>query len=142
MSKQPEQTGVVLRDTPRVRTPKTPEQVEGRLYYAYTPHALVELVKEAGGGNMERATVAVKKVGDEFHYGIAICNPDDQFERTKGRVIAEQRANEGFAKVDATWFPKEGEDWEQSIIRFANGLVESAAIKPERFKRKICKNCK
>lgn len=42
------------------------------------------------------ATIALKRVGNTFHYGVAICSMNDNYDKAQGRAIAEQRMEEGF----------------------------------------------
>lgn len=123
-----------------LRKPRTPDEVEGRTYVVYGPyirHDVAKLIK----CEPVRVTVAAKKVGNEIVYGISICSGHDNFTKQKGRRLAEERLANNFSRIDATFFPQAGEDWEQAIIRFASSLAEQATFKPERYKRKICKNC-
>lgn len=72
-----------------------------KVYYAYTPY--IELLhSNAFGWPRERATVALKKIGNEMHYGISVCSAKDQFVRKVGREMAEQRLEEGFGMFTLT----------------------------------------
>ena len=112
------------------------KDIDNRVYFAHSPH--IDFAKVI---QYDRCTVAVKKVDNDFIYGLAICSHMDGFVKAKGRELAEKRMNDDFSKVDASNYKHEGETWERAIIRFANELVINAVRKPSRFKRKICSNC-
>lgn len=115
--------------------------IEGRIYTAFSPYVNHKDAR-ALGITADRTTVVVKKQGNTFVYGISICSEKDQFNRKEGREKAIERLNNGFAQVDATYYPQEGETWERAVVRFANNLAESTMLDFNRFKRKICTKCK
>lgn len=131
-------------NAPRVRTrkPKTPDEIQGLAYAAFTKHKTEEERQKAieEGLPLERATVVARLVGEEVHYGVAICSTRDCFDRRKGRALAASRCD-GTFKVPFAAIARAGEDAEEVLIRLTYELLEKAGSNVKRFKHKICKNC-
>jgi hypothetical protein len=84
------------------------------------------------------ATIALKKVGDEFHYGVAICSRFDNFSKKSGREIAENRLNQGFGKLPV---PKvlSGYSEKEACLAQLYNLVTSVVVKNKKWKKRITK---
>ncbi len=123
------------------RKERTPDEVEGKVYTAFSPYVNHKEAKMLGI-TADRATVVAKVVGNKFVYGISICSHEDPFSRTEGRKKAIERLENNFAEIDATYYPQKDETLERAVIRFVNDIARRAAIDPNRYKRKICVNCK
>ena len=51
-------------------------------------------------GLVPACTIALRKDGDKFVYGVSICSRYDNFSRKYGREVAENRLNQGFGIID------------------------------------------
>ena len=122
------------------RAERTEAEVEGRAYVAYGPYVDHKEAKLLGK-SLDRCTVAVRKVGNKFIYGISICAPDNVFSKATGREYAIDRLNSGLWSFDAEYYPIFEESWEKAILRFLSTMVEKVTENPKRFKRKICRDC-
>lgn len=85
-----------------------------------------------------RATIAVEKNNDEINYGIAICQPTDNFSRTLGREIALKRLNDGFDKVKLPEsFYKRYESEKDAILEFTKNIIASFEKNPKKWWHKV-----
>lgn len=69
--------------------------IEKEIFYYHTKAKLFP-----GRHIEERATVACMLKGDRIIYGMSICTSDDNFSRSIGRNIAEERMNTGFGSIE------------------------------------------
>lgn len=85
-----------------------------------------------------RATIACTTDGQTIQYGYAICSPDDNFSRTKGREMAEKRMREGFGSIpfNNNWF-NHFETPEAAMLNFATTLGKSLKNNYEKYRRRI-----
>lgn len=71
-----------------------------KVYFAYTKHVdvMFSYLDPLYIPDTTRATVAMRKVGNEIHFGISVCSEGDNFKKEIGRKIAEERLNAGYGK--------------------------------------------
>lgn len=88
----------------------------------------------------ERATIACKLVGNEIHYGVAVCSKGDNFSREKGRDIAIERMQQGFAvsKYDNGYYDK-FDSKHKALIAFMRTFSKSFDKNPRKYKEKVTK---
>lgn len=109
--------------------------IDGRVYIAHSP---IDRVFADWGVRQDRATVAIRKVGDNFEYTYTVCDKKDNFSRKIGAELATRRLGHGMCwRTSALRFPRMGETWAQAIVRFANELAINIVAEPNKFKRKI-----
>lgn len=104
-----------------------------KVYFYHTTK--LEVVK-----NKERsaATIAVQKVGDQFKYGIALCSKYDNFSRKKGRELAQQRLEAGFASMKTPTYKKtEAPTEEQECLTALFNLASSVVVKETKWKKRL-----
>lgn len=89
-------------------------------------------------GIVPAATIALKKVGNEFHYGISICSIYDNFSKKSGREISENRLNQGFGVLPVPAV-LEGLTEKQACLAQLYNLVESVVCKNRKWKKRITK---
>ncbi len=82
----------------------------------------------------DRLTVAAKIEGDNIVYGIAVCTAEDNFERSKGIQLADQRMEEGMRKVPTEGFKG---DSIEILSSFCRSLGDSFIKKPRKYKKLI-----
>lgn len=86
------------------------------------------------------ATIALKREGNDFVYGITICSRYDAFSKKAGREIAEARLNQGFKRtpIPQTLLNFEKEAGEKKmILAFLYELSASVSIKSRKWKKRI-----
>jgi hypothetical protein len=111
-------------------------QVSQTYYNHTTKHEFVKM------GLVPPATVALKRVGNTFVYGMAICSRMDNYNKNKGRELAQERMNKGFGKVA---IPEQLLAMEEKIgekgicIAFLYGIANSLVARNKRWKRKVTK---
>jgi len=122
--------------------------METKTFFAYTPQDFkmvytmdtrkphqANTVKIPYG---ERATIAVKITGDKIVYGIAVCDHEDKFDKSKGRFIAQERMLQGFGTVAISNFKfKNKVTPDQIAIYFLNSLTNSVYNNFGKYKHKI-----
>lgn len=88
----------------------------------------------------ERATIACRKVDNTIQYGIAVCSKGDNFSREKGRDIAIERMQKGFAtaKFDNGYYNK-FESTHKALIAFMRTFSKSYDKNPRKYKEKVTK---
>lgn len=84
------------------------------------------------------STIAIKKVGERFHYGVAICSKYDNFSKKYGREVAEKRLNEGFGALDVP-APLKNVNEKEAILAQLYNLAASVVVKNKKWKRRITK---
>lgn len=100
------------------------------------------------GGNVEsifeipseRATIALKKEGDKYKYGIAICSVDDNFNKHFGKMLAEKRLQRGFGEIPVAKlaeFTKDKNSEETKALRVLSQLKNTVQQKLPKYKRKL-----
>lgn len=90
------------------------------------------------------ATIAMKREGDFFVWGIAICSKNDNFNKTYGRETAELRMNQGFRVTPVPKALKEslanvGISEEMQNLAFLYQLAATITAKPRAWRRKLSK---
>jgi len=128
---------------------------ESKVFYAYTPFKTVVIDrkrKKRVNNNVitdtqnfkivpdERAVIAIKKVENSYVYGISICSISDNWDKAKGREIAEKRLSKNFGKIPIS----------ESVLKMASlvgpnrttlnlldNLVNSVSNNTNKYKRKI-----
>lgn len=121
-----------------------------KIYFAYTPYIhpddVWEWGKTVGGApkvirlSTARATIALRIIGDNVHYGIAVCSEEDNFNKLEGRALAEARLKSGFGK-----FPVDNEladrftDLHEISLYFLRNMVNSVEKDIRKTQQKIHK---
>lgn len=86
------------------------------------------------------ASIAIKKEGDFFVYGITICSKYDSFSKKEGRERALGRLNEGFRKTaiptELVKFGQENGE-KRMILTFLYQLSASVSANSRKWKKKI-----
>ena len=102
-----------------------------RTYYNHT--SKFQVVKEKV---VPASTIALKREGNFFYYGIAICSKFDNFSKKIGREIAENRRKEGFGELE---IPENllGVPEEESCLYMLYNMTKSVIIKNKKWKRDI-----
>lgn len=103
----------------------------GKIFYAHT--SIFPPVKM---GLVPPATIALVRVGDKFHYGVALCSKGDNFSRKHGRKIAETRLEEGFGVMDVPE-PILHMNYTDSCVEQIRNLSFSALSHFRKWKRKV-----
>lgn len=88
------------------------------------------------------ATIALKREGNNFVFGVAMCSKYDNYSRKAGREIAEARMNQGFktTAIPETLLKVESEIGEKNIcLAFLYQLSASITAKSRKWKKKITK---
>jgi len=101
----------------------------------FTHTTKLDIVKD---GLVPAATIAIKKVGNKFHYGVAICSKYDNFSKRYGREVAENRLNQGFGVLDIPSPLKDVEDRPATLAQLYN-LAASVVVKNKKWKKRITK---
>lgn len=85
-----------------------------------------------------RATIACTTDGNNIQYGYAICSPDDNFSRSRGRELAEQRMKAGFGSIpyNNNWF-NHFETPEAAMLNFASTMAKSVRNNFEKYRRRL-----
>lgn len=104
-----------------------------KVYYFHT--SILEVTKF---GIVPACTIAIKKDGNEFKYGISICSKRDNFSRKLGREVAENRMNQGFGLIEVPASFASLTEEEQCMAQLLN-LVTSVVKKNRKWKRKVTK---
>lgn len=116
-----------------------------KVYYGFTEHkepkGVIERATLYGPTNeytSARGTIAMKRVKDEIHYGIAVCSESDNFNKQFGRDLALQRLNQGFGKFPiktmiAQLYPNEKE----MMLFYLDNMVDSVGRKIRKKQRII-----
>lgn len=102
-----------------------------KVYFSHTTK--LRVVKM---GLVPASTIAIKKVGDNFHYGVSICSKYDNFSKKYGREIAENRLNQGFGILPV---PKPLQDLpeKEACLHQLYNLAASTILKNRKWKRKV-----
>ena len=89
-------------------------------------------------GLIPAVTIALTKVDDKFHYGIAICSKYDNFSKKHGREIAENRLKQGFGEVEV---PKTllGLSEKEQCLTMLYSLATSVVVKNKKWKKRVTK---
>jgi hypothetical protein len=104
-----------------------------KVYYYHTTK-----LKPVKRKQVPASTIALKKVGDKFYYGISICSRQDNFSKKFGRETAELRMNSGFGILDVPKAFSDLSDHEACIAQLCN-LAASTVLKNRKWKKKITK---
>lgn len=108
-----------------------------KIYYAYTPYVDSKVARRYGI-DTPRATVALRRVGNEIHYGVSICSSEDNFEKKKGRQLAEDRMKEGFGKFPIAQGVSERFDDDHALsLYFLNNMINSIWCDMRKAQHKI-----
>ena len=104
-----------------------------KVYFNHTTK--LEVVKL---GLVPAATIALTKVGDKFHYGVAICSRFDNFSKKDGREVAENRLKQGFGELEIPAPLKDLSEKEQCLNMLYN-LAATVVVKNRKWKKKVTK---
>jgi hypothetical protein len=86
----------------------------------------------------DRATIACRRNGDHIEYGISICCAGDNFNRAKGRELAEDRMNRSFGKCKFNnGYYDTFQSEEDAMLDFAKGLALAIQRNFPKYKKKI-----
>lgn len=89
-------------------------------------------------GIWPRATIALKKEGDQIKYGVSICSEDDQFTKKTGREISEHRLNNGFGVMPVPTHLKDEDDHDICMTILVE-LSATVVARARKWKRKVTK---
>lgn len=106
-----------------------------KVYFNHTTK--LEAVKK---GLAPAATIALRREGNEFHYGITICSRYDNYNKAQGREIALARLEQGFYKTTipsdlALIESKIGE--KEMCLTFLYQLSASVTMKSRKWRKRI-----
>lgn len=101
----------------------------------FTHTTKLDVVKD---GLVPAATIALKKVGNKFHYGVAICSKYDNFSKKFGRETAEGRLNQEFGVLDIPAPLRDLPEREACLIQLYN-LAASVVVKSKKWKKRVTK---
>ena len=104
-----------------------------KTYFAHTTKS--ELVK---AGVVPAATIALKREGNVFIYGITICSKYDNFSKKSGREIAENRMNQEFGKIEVPTPLLLVPERESCLAQIYN-LAASTIVHTKKWKRRVTK---
>lgn len=104
-----------------------------KVYFNHTTK--LRVVKE---GYVPAATIALKRVGDKFHYGVAICSKYDNFSKKLGREVAINRMEQGFGVLEVPKPLIELSENEACLSQLYN-IAASVVLKNKKWKKKITK---
>lgn len=93
-------------------------------------------------GLVPAATIALKREGNNFIFGIAMCSKYDNYSKKTGREVAENRLNQGFrtTPIPEGLLKLETEIGEKNMcLAFLYQLSASVTAKSRKWKRKITK---
>ncbi len=102
-----------------------------KVYYYHTTK--LEITKF---GLVPAATIALRKEGDKFYYGVSICSKQDNFSRKNGREIAENRLNQGFGIMEVPKNLQDLTEHEACMSQLFN-IVLSVVKKNRKWKRRV-----
>jgi hypothetical protein len=113
----------------------SPEKTKtmSKVYFSHTTK--LGIVKS---GYSPAATVAIKKEGDKFYYGVSICSKYDNFSKKYGRRVAEERMNQEFGVLEIPKPLQDLDDRQASLHQLYN-IVASVVLKPKKWKKKVTK---
>jgi hypothetical protein len=86
------------------------------------------------------ATIALKRDGNDFVYGVTICSKYDSFSKKLGREMAEARLNQGFRRttIPVELLSLETELGEkQMCLAFLYQLSASVTANSRKWKKKV-----
>jgi hypothetical protein len=91
-------------------------------------------------GLVQPCTIAIRKQGDIFEYGIAICSKDDNFNKKLGRELATERLLKGFGSINVrdSWksYKLSENDTHFMLMEQLRSLAESSVTNQKKwFKR-------
>ena len=84
------------------------------------------------------ASIAIRRDGNMFYYGIAICSKYDNFTKKGGREIAENRLKEGFGALEVPTPLLNLPERESCLAQLYN-LAASTLVHSRKWKRKVTK---
>lgn len=105
-----------------------------KVYYFHT--SILEVTKF---GIVPGCTIAIKKDGNEFKYGVSICSKRDNFSRKLGREVAENRLNQGFGSIIKVPANFDSLTEQEQCLAQLHNLVVSVVKKNRKWKRRITK---
>lgn len=105
-----------------------------KVYYNHTTKQ--QAVKR---GFAPAATIALQRVGNEFHYGITICSKYDNPNKATGREIALARMNQGFRKTAIPEALLKNDSTGDICLTFLYQLSASVSSNHRKWKNKITK---
>lgn len=89
-------------------------------------------------GLVPAATIAMKREGNKFYYGVCICSKQDNFSKKLGREIATQRMEKHFGVLGVPEVLTSSSLTEnQQNIEQLYQLAGSVVVKSKRWKKKI-----
>lgn len=94
-------------------------------------------------GLVPATTIALKREGKEFHYGVSMCSRGDNFNKEQGRKIAETRMEQGFRRttIPADLLALEEQIGEKGMcLAFLYVLTESLVVNSRRWKKRITRH--
>jgi hypothetical protein len=101
----------------------------------FTHTTKLDIVK---AGVVPAATIAIKRVGNKFHYGVAICSKFDNFSKKYGREVAENRLNQEFGILDIPAPLANLSEREATLAQLYN-LAASVVVKSKKWKKRVTK---
>lgn len=124
---------------------KTAVTTVPKIYYLNSKERKVRVpwISKRGLGHItevsdKRVTIAISGNEQVIMYGIAICSPEDNFVREKGKELAKQRMLNGFGVVPRSKVGI-GEDLQSTILAFARNLLQAVEGNPSKFEHRISK---
>lgn len=112
---------------------KQKPKVMSKVYFNHTTK--LSVVKQ---GYVPAATIALTKVGNQFHYGVAICSRYDNFSKKYGREVATARLEQNFGVLDVPK-PMEGLTEKEQCLNMLYSLAASVVIKNKKWKKRVTK---
>lgn len=125
-----------------------------KIYFAYTPYINpadswdfrvdAKGMPHAIWYSRARATIALQKVGNDIHYGIAVCSEEDNFMKKEGRAMAEARLKSGYGKYtldkdSVASFAIEFQDEHEVCLYLLRNMANSVAKDIRKTQQKIGK---
>ena len=108
-----------------------------KVYYNHTIASLPVLMGVANPGS-----IALKRVGDTYFYGVSVCHEEDNFSREEGRKIAELRMEAGFGSFkvskrnESLLVPDDAEKDPLTLQRLYN-ISESLQLNSRKWEQRI-----
>lgn len=105
---------------------------QSKVYYMFSDCSLHQNQKGT------RATLAVEENNGEVRYGVAICQPNDNFNREVGREIALKRLKSGFGvtKLGESYFSNFKNE-RDAILAFSGTIIKSFENNPKKWWSKV-----
>lgn len=105
--------------------------MESKVYFQHTSKSFWTKFKLA-----PPSTIAIKKVDNQFIYGVAICGDGDNFSKTKGRELSEERLTGLFGRIMVPERWNNLPEHKQCLWMLKN-LTDSIVKNPIKWKKKL-----